>query len=555
MDWAQRIHTQRWYCHLCVEVDFHTKAALMTHLQAQHHDRLTVSQMEGRIRRNRRIAKREDAFACPICDCIPNSILEREKPYKLLAQHVARHLKSLSFLSISYLDIDFNRDEQGAVHSKTKSVGGSEEGTDASQGSRGAALADEDHWNIPETLIMDNGTRTVIHSPNNDQTVETFEDETPPLDYGQYWHFLRPPNLPTDFAKLSGFAYTKSSDTEDNDRGKRPRLISPKPLSDAKPRVRCPFKAHDPDNPRYENCGTFTDYPRLRAHLLDRKHKPRHQCPVCGEIFTDNIGRDLHTVARTCDPRELERPSWVTEDQAINIRNLTTRGRRNDRSIEEMYHGIYQILFGSESAADRTVSDASQPADAAKVDINPSDRDYDRPSLSWAAGNDGSIGELLLEPGMVDVDLTDNPYYTSPRSWVAEMEQVESSSSWVAEMGQMVPSSEALSAEWQSWPESLTEEAPSTSTGATTLAAPTSAPRSSKASRPFSDIDGQSDREHKYQHITERGSAIPVVENNAKDDALGAVLKQHQETFRNEQIPQPTHGDKGQEQNEDLTSD
>ena len=216
MDWAQRIHTEQWYCHLCTEVEFDDKAALLAHLHAQHSNKLTMSQMQGRARRNRRIAKRKDAFACPLCDCVPNSILPHvaEKPYKRLAQHVARHLQSLSFLSLSYMDIDYGGGEGSENCSKNTAVIGGEEGTNPSQGSRVAALVDEGFWDMPETLIMDNDTRTVTHALINDldyyETVESFEDDPPPLDYWQYWHFLPSPNLRIDFAALRGFVYSPS---------------------------------------------------------------------------------------------------------------------------------------------------------------------------------------------------------------------------------------------------------------------------------------------------------------------------------------------------------
>lgn len=129
-------------------------------------------------------------------------------------------------------------------------------------------------------------------------------------------------------------------------------------MKDSKARVRCPFKDHDPDNPEYEKCGTFCEWCRLREHLLDRRHKPRKRCPTCGEIFADDVEWDLHTSARTCNPsrKALEKPFWVDRDQAAKIRQLSTRGRKNEGSIEDMYREVSLILFGSESAPVRTAS-------------------------------------------------------------------------------------------------------------------------------------------------------------------------------------------------------
>lgn len=150
------------------------------------------------------------------------------------------------------------------------------------------------------------------------------------------------------------------SDAEDNDRGKRPRLTV---QEDSKPTVRCPFKAHDPENREFEKCGLFTEWTRLREHLLMRKHKPRDRCPTCGEIYDDDVEWNKHTSERKCQPssRAFERPSWIDKDQAAKIRDLSTRGRKNERSIEEMYREVCLILFGSESAPDRVASGSGHP--------------------------------------------------------------------------------------------------------------------------------------------------------------------------------------------------
>lgn len=143
------------------------------------------------------------------------------------------------------------------------------------------------------------------------------------------------------------------SDAEGNDRGKRPRVHEQD--SKARPRVCCPFKVYYPDDPKYERCGTYSSWARLREHLLDRKHRPRDRCATCGEIFFDDIAWDLHTSARLCEssPRELERPFWVERHQAESIRGLSTQGRKT-RSIEEMNHDVCLILFGSEVPPDGT---------------------------------------------------------------------------------------------------------------------------------------------------------------------------------------------------------
>lgn len=143
------------------------------------------------------------------------------------------------------------------------------------------------------------------------------------------------------------------SDAEDNnDRGKRPRVVSD---NHTKLSVVCPFRARDPNNPKYFTCGVFHTWSRLREHLLDRKHKPRDRCPICGQIFTDGVEWDLHTSARACErsPQPLESPFWVERHQAASIRDLSRRGRSTG-SMEEMYREVWAILFGSESGPDHT---------------------------------------------------------------------------------------------------------------------------------------------------------------------------------------------------------
>lgn len=126
---------------------------------------------------------------------------------------------------------------------------------------------------------------------------------------------------------------------------------------DPNARVRCSFKNHDPNNPEYEKCGLYTSWSRLREHLLVRKHKPRDRCTTCGDIFTDDDGWDQHTSARTCkwSPKSLEVPFWVERDQATSIRNLSTQGRKNHQSIDEMYREVYVILFGRDNGPARSV--------------------------------------------------------------------------------------------------------------------------------------------------------------------------------------------------------
>ncbi|KAI1317244.1 hypothetical protein F5Y16DRAFT_392874 [Xylariaceae sp. FL0255] len=126
MSWSEQIHTERWHC----DVDhnepgrgppeFDEKAKFLNHLNTCHGDKLTQSQILGRVRRNRRIATR-DPFVCPLCDCVPPDIEKRarERPYKLLWEHIAQHLKSLAFLSLSYIGGDLE-DKESIADSSAK---------------------------------------------------------------------------------------------------------------------------------------------------------------------------------------------------------------------------------------------------------------------------------------------------------------------------------------------------------------------------------------------------------------------------------------------------
>ncbi|PON20791.1 hypothetical protein TGAM01_v210299 [Trichoderma gamsii] len=111
-NWSKKIHTERWYCDVNHsepgkdQPEFDTKSKFLNHLITDHGDKLTNSQIMGRIRRNRRVATRDDPFACPLCNSVPSDVEKRrtEEPYELLWKHIARHLKSLAFLSLSYVE-------------------------------------------------------------------------------------------------------------------------------------------------------------------------------------------------------------------------------------------------------------------------------------------------------------------------------------------------------------------------------------------------------------------------------------------------------------------
>ncbi|KAM5346199.1 hypothetical protein ACJ41O_009204 [Fusarium nematophilum] len=101
--WAEEAHTEQWYCDVEHDgpLEFEDKEAFVAHLRAEHGDKLTKSKLEGRARRNRRIAMRE-SFVCPFCECVPE---DEGQPHthESLGRHIAAHLKSLAFLSLGKL--------------------------------------------------------------------------------------------------------------------------------------------------------------------------------------------------------------------------------------------------------------------------------------------------------------------------------------------------------------------------------------------------------------------------------------------------------------------
>ncbi|KAH6975803.1 hypothetical protein EDB80DRAFT_740174 [Ilyonectria destructans] len=154
LDWAQNVHTTAWHCdmdHAHVpedlnQTDFNEKDDFMQHLSKAHGAALTRSQLLARTRRNR-TAKIRESFTCPLCDCRPDDVAAhvREKPYDLLSKHIARHLKALAFLSLSYLDFDGD-------YSESSGSGNQVVHKDA-VGSAKASICDESFDDIPPTVV------------------------------------------------------------------------------------------------------------------------------------------------------------------------------------------------------------------------------------------------------------------------------------------------------------------------------------------------------------------------------------------------------------------
>lgn len=196
--WAQKVHTEMWYCDVShsVPVEFDDVTKLLTHLQSEHGNQLTKSKLQGRARRNRRVATR-DPFVCPLCDTVPDEVkaVVEEKPYKLLSDHIARHLKSLAFLSLSYVEDVFEDPHSLEISEDVYSFSTSLETTrDKRDGeySHGPVprRAIPFLGDIPETQIAPDGTRRVGE--------QVLSGAPSPLSDPEDWAFVPVRSFPTN---------------------------------------------------------------------------------------------------------------------------------------------------------------------------------------------------------------------------------------------------------------------------------------------------------------------------------------------------------------------
>jgi cytochrome c1 len=185
--WAERIHTQRWYCdfeHDSIQ-EFDKEHSLKDHLSAEHGQELTTSQLRGRLRRNRRIAAR-NAFICPICDSEPANVRKRGNgnPYQPLWNHIGQHLKLLAFSSLPY-DQFAAGEPQSTLYAATTDQ---DEITKTSKNDE--KQGSEDLTTVPETLVLEYGSCEVddlavsacsccVDRPHNQKTTFRAETELP----------------------------------------------------------------------------------------------------------------------------------------------------------------------------------------------------------------------------------------------------------------------------------------------------------------------------------------------------------------------------------------
>lgn len=165
-------------------MEFEEKTIYFDHLKESHGDLMTLSQLQGRLRRNRRIGTR-DSFVCPLCDCIPPNVevCIKDKPYQLLWEHIAKHLKSLAFLSLSYLDDD--QDRNSTLHA-------SEEASN-----QGDPSISRESVGVCNIEMFDDIPSTEVFLDHVTVTEQEFPD-IPLLVEPEYWKFMPSQDAPVD---------------------------------------------------------------------------------------------------------------------------------------------------------------------------------------------------------------------------------------------------------------------------------------------------------------------------------------------------------------------
>jgi hypothetical protein len=103
-------------------------------------------------------------LVCPLCDCIPDGVASHER----LAIHIAQHLKSLAFLSLSYLECD--PEEQQVSNASIEP-----DCTNSSRASRYEPHTDDSLDDIPSTEMLGAGeirvdAHTFLGTPELDRS-------------------------------------------------------------------------------------------------------------------------------------------------------------------------------------------------------------------------------------------------------------------------------------------------------------------------------------------------------------------------------------------------
>ncbi|RDW74909.1 hypothetical protein BP6252_06051 [Coleophoma cylindrospora] len=142
--WARNVHMTTWYC----DVDhgeilqYNNYNDFVSHMMgpSNHPGRKppTDLQLSALARNKQKVLVREDKFACPLCDCVPDSIeivtLTRnsEDIYHILHKHIAKHLKTLAFISVPTLALTDQDQVEASIVDEKESERFRKEGSEAS---------------------------------------------------------------------------------------------------------------------------------------------------------------------------------------------------------------------------------------------------------------------------------------------------------------------------------------------------------------------------------------------------------------------------------------
>lgn len=130
---------------------------------------------------------------------------------------------------------------------------------------------------------------------------------------------------------------------ESNDDAKPPGARSAGSAGSAESRgLACHYYLFDRE--KYRSCGLhrFRGYADVKQHILDRTHRQKPFCPICGRTFNTFDDRDAHVRGQTCQERILPVLPGVSQEQERAIRYPQTSARR---TAEQKWFDVWDILF------------------------------------------------------------------------------------------------------------------------------------------------------------------------------------------------------------------
>lgn len=188
--WVESIHTVKWFCDLehSFIPEFDDQEMFEDHLRSFHADQLSASKLEGRLRRNRRVAKRLQGV-CPLCDCVPLNVAQGSR--EELESHIASHIKSISFISLLFVENASDQRSQDATVEDNPSLALVASDSNIDTPSSQHLIHDqelEDFHDVPPTLHLENGAYLV-----GDQQ---FSRGPTPLQGFQNWSYIPAKEIP-----------------------------------------------------------------------------------------------------------------------------------------------------------------------------------------------------------------------------------------------------------------------------------------------------------------------------------------------------------------------